>query len=138
MKKNAHHYVRSVSFKWNAMEIEREKFYHCKVKRGLSISFDDFFGNGSLCNTAIHCLFFYVTVSIRFAHGEFTDQNPFCLVDQTDFSHFSSMDRDFLSNCLSRSLALSIQLRACSIVGFEVGFGKVKTPYSATLSWIPE
>lgn len=88
MKKNAHHYVRSVSFKWNAMEIEREKFYHCKVKRGLSISFDDFFGNGSLCNTAIHCLFFYVTVSIRFAHGEFTDQNPFCLVDQTDFSHF--------------------------------------------------
>ena len=48
MKKNAHHYVRSVSFKWNAMEIEREKFYHCKVKRGLSISFDDFFGNGAI------------------------------------------------------------------------------------------
>ena len=49
MKKDAHHYVRSVSFKWNAMEIERERFHHCKVKiRGLSISFDNFFGNGSL------------------------------------------------------------------------------------------
>lgn len=47
-----------------------------------------FFGNGSLWNTAIHCLFFYVAVSFRFTHRKFTDQKPFRFVDQTDFRHF--------------------------------------------------
>ena len=37
------------------------------------IGSDNFLGNGSLGNTAVHCLFFYVTVGFRFVHGELAD-----------------------------------------------------------------
>lgn len=61
----------------------------------------------------------------------------FALLTRRILAIFSSMDKDFFSNCRRRSLALFIQLSAWSIVGFEVGLGSVNTPYSATLSWTP-
>ena len=42
------------------------------------------------------------------------------------------MDSAFFSDFLKRSLALDIQLRAVNKVGFEVGFGSVKTPCKLT------
>lgn len=40
---------------------------------GSGISLDNFFCNASSGNTAVHCLFFDIAMSIRFAHVQFTD-----------------------------------------------------------------
>ena len=58
----------------------------------------------------------------------------FALLTRRISAILSSIDKDFFSNCLKRSRALYIQVREWRIIGLEIGFGSVNTPYSATLS----
>lgn len=80
-------------------------------------------------------LFFYVAVSFRFTHRKFTDQKPFRFIDQDGFPpFFPRWIKISFQAALNARGNFPSSLTPEGGVGFEVGFGSVNTPYSATLS----